>query len=141
MYLISFFSFIIHLTEFVYFCIPASNSNFLELPFNVGSGFHTFLLIYKKLKYNIPEKWILCYMRRKFIKASLTSSSLVHTHIEQHIEVSHAGATEFTEGDGRRSDFKDGGGKKTQVFFRRIRPSRWLRARILILLLRDSGGG
>lgn len=32
-------------------------------------------------------------------------------------------------------------GKKTQVFFRRIRPSRWLRVRILILLLRDSGGG
>lgn len=80
-------------------------------------------------------------MRRKFIKASLTSSSLVRTHIEQHIEVSHAGATEFTEGAGHRSDFKDGGGKKTQVFFRRIRPSRWLRARILILLLRDSGGG
>lgn len=31
--------------------------------------------------------------------------------------------------------------EETQVFFRRVRPSRWLRARILILLLRDSNGG
>lgn len=65
----------------------------------------------------------------------------VRLYVGQHIKVIHADATKFTKGTGRRSDFKDSGGKKTQVFFRRVRPSRWLRARILILLLRDSGGG
>lgn len=77
------------------------------------------------------------------IYKSIIELVFVRPYIEQRIEVSHADgdATKFMEGAGCRSDFKNGRGKKTQVFFRRVRLSRWLRARILILLLRDSGGG